>query len=67
MQWGLAAVGATTPFPIAFPTACYQVAVSYSSSSGGGMVFQHQSITATRTGVTMYSGGVPNSYIAIGK
>lgn len=67
IQWGLAAVGATTPFPIAFPTACYQVAVSYSSSSGGGMVFQHQSITATRTGVTMYSGGVPNSYIAIGK
>ena len=67
IQWGLAAVGTTTPFPIAFPTACYQVAVSYSSSSGGGMVFQHQSITATRTGVTMYSGGVPNSYIAIGK
>jgi len=67
IQWGLAAVGATTPFPIAFPTACYQVAVSYSSSSGGGMVFQHQSITATRTGVTMYSGGVPNSYIAIGR
>ena len=67
IQWGLAAVGATTPFPIALPTACYQVAVSYSSSSGGGMVFQHQSITATRTGVTMYSGGVPNSYIAIGK
>ena len=67
IQWGLAAVGATTPFPIAFPTACYQVAVSYSSSSGGGMVFHHQSITATRTGVTMYSNGVPNSYIAIGK
>ena len=68
IQWGLAATGATTPFPIAFPTACYQVAVSYSSSSGGGMTFANQSITATRTGVSMYNvGGVPNSYIAIGR
>lgn len=68
IQWGLAAVGATTPFPIAFPTACYQVAVSYSSPSGNGMTFANQSITATRTGVSMYNvGGVPNSYIAIGK
>ncbi|HAK16410.1 MAG TPA: hypothetical protein DCM65_09190 [Acinetobacter junii] len=68
IQWGLAAVGVTTPFPIAFPTACYRVAVSHSSPSGGGMVFSHQSITATRTGVTMLSvGGVPNSFIAIGK
>ena len=68
IQWGLAATGATTPFPIAFPTACYQVAVSYSSSSGNGVTFASQSITATRTGVSMYNvGGVPSSYIAIGK
>ena len=68
IQWGLAAVGATTPFPIAFPTACYQVASSYSSPSGNGMTFANQSITATRTGVSMYNvGGVPSSYIAIGK
>lgn len=68
IQWGLAAVGATTPFPIAFPTACYRVAVSYSSASGTGITFASQSITATRTGVTTYNvGGVPSSYIAIGK
>ena len=68
IQWGLAAVGVTTPFPIAFPTACYRVAVSYSSPSGNGITFASQSITATRTGVTMYNvGGVPSSYIAIGK
>ncbi len=68
IQWGLAAIDATTPFPIAFPTACYQVAVSHSSFSYNGMAFASQSITATRTGVTMDSdSGVPNSYIAIGR
>jgi hypothetical protein len=67
VQWGSAAPGVATAFPIAFPTACFQVACSYvTSGSTNSPQFNQIGVAFTSTTVTPASAGLNQRFIAIG-
>ena len=53
-------------FPIAFPTACFQVIASSANTSGGSANIDTYTITTTNFVIRHGSGELPSRWFAIG-
>jgi hypothetical protein len=70
IQWGRSATGSDSTavtFPIAFPTACLNVSVSYNADvASSSNAYSGKVRTYTTTGATFATNGAPFFWIAIG-
>ena len=68
IQWGEVAPGAATAFPIAFPSACYSLAISYYGATGSSSPsWAQMSVATSTTTITPHVNADRFRYIAVGK
>lgn len=68
IQWGEVAPGTASVFPIAFPTACYTLAIAYYGATGASSAtWSQMSVATSNTTVTPHIYADRFRYIAIGK